>query len=145
MPLLLLLVGVILVVTSIRGTEGQFFTQLESDITGGYLKWAAAIVAIGALGYVPKFTYPSRALLCLVAVVLVVSENGLFTDLSTDLDTTPAPTTTQMPAATNLGSLPVSIGGVTAAVSSVLGLGGSSTGATSNSASSTAGGDYGGG
>jgi len=39
--------------TGWEGTESDLLSQLGQDVPGVYLVWAAAIIAIGAVGYVP--------------------------------------------------------------------------------------------
>ena len=73
MPFAALLIGVILIVVAFNNSFGQLATQLEGDIPG-YFKWAIAIVAILALGYIPGFRVPSRWLLGLVALVVVLTQ-----------------------------------------------------------------------
>lgn len=73
MPFILLLIGAIIVITAYQGTHGQLGAALQQDL-GGYLKWAFAIAAILALGFVPGFKTPSRWLLALVALVIVVTQ-----------------------------------------------------------------------
>ena len=71
MPVVALIIGVILVVVAFHNTFGQLASELESDIPG-YFKWAIAIVAIVALGYVPALRSPSRWLLGLVLFVILL-------------------------------------------------------------------------
>lgn len=71
MILVALLIGAILVVASIRGTQGVLFSALATDVPG-YVVWAAAIVALGAIGFVPELKPISRGLLILVVIVIVL-------------------------------------------------------------------------
>jgi len=71
MTALILLVGVILVVVAIHNTQGTLFGALATDVPA-FLVWGAAIVAVAAIGYVPGLKTPSRWLLALVLVVLVL-------------------------------------------------------------------------
>lgn len=73
MPIALLIIGGILLITAFNNTMGQLATALESDVPG-YFKWIAAISAILGLGYVKGLQTPSRILLALVAVVIVVTQ-----------------------------------------------------------------------
>lgn len=73
MPFLIVIVGLILIVSAIRGTTGDLATDLATDVSGGFLKWLAAVIAIGALGYVPGLKEPSRYLLALVALVILLT------------------------------------------------------------------------
>ncbi len=68
----LLLIGAILIVTALRGTQGVLFAALGDDVPP-FVVWAAAIVAVGALGYVPGLKGPARILLALVIIVLVLN------------------------------------------------------------------------
>lgn len=74
MPFAILLIGIILIVVAYNNSFGSLASQLESDIPG-YFKWAAAIAAILGLGYIPGLKTPSRYLLGLVLLVLVLA-NG---------------------------------------------------------------------
>lgn len=71
MPFLLLLIGAVLIISAVRNTHGTLATALATDVPP-YLKWALAIVAVGAIGYVPKMQPISRMLLALVFVVIVL-------------------------------------------------------------------------
>jgi hypothetical protein len=72
MPFAALLIGAILIVVAFNNSFGQLASELETDIPG-YFKWAAAIAAILALGYIPGLKTPSRYLLGLVALVVVLT------------------------------------------------------------------------
>lgn len=72
MILILILIGVILLVAAIRDTQGDLFTALGQDVPA-FGTWAAAIIALGVLGFVPGLKPVSRALLGLVLVVLIVN------------------------------------------------------------------------
>jgi hypothetical protein len=71
MPFAALLIGAILIVVAFNNSYPALATQLESDIPA-YFKWAAAIAAILALGYIPGMRTPSRYLLALVLMVIVL-------------------------------------------------------------------------
>lgn len=71
MILVALLIGAILVVAAIRGTQGTLFSALATDVPG-YVVWAAAIIALGAIGFVPELKPISRGLLILVIIVIVM-------------------------------------------------------------------------
>jgi hypothetical protein len=72
MIIVILAVGLILIAAAIRNTQGQLFAALGSDLPA-YVIWAAAIVAVGALGFVPGLKGPSRVLLALVIVVIILN------------------------------------------------------------------------
>ena len=71
MPLLLLALGALLLIVAVRNTQAGLASALADDVPG-FLKWAAAIVALGALGFVPGLEKPSRYLLALVFLVIVL-------------------------------------------------------------------------
>lgn len=74
MILVLILIGSILVVAAIRDRQGDLFTALKQDVPA-FGTWAAAIIALGVIGFVPGLKPVSRGLLALVLVVLIVN-NG---------------------------------------------------------------------
>lgn len=69
MPFILLLIAALFLVSAFQNTQADLATALEQD-GPGYLKWAAALGAIGALGWVPGMQKPSRYLLALVLLVI---------------------------------------------------------------------------
>ncbi len=69
MLLLALIIGVVLIVAAIRNSQGDLFSALATDVPA-YFVWAAAIVAVGALGYVPGLKPVSRGLLALIILVI---------------------------------------------------------------------------
>jgi len=77
MAVAFLIIGAALILTAYRNTQAELFQLLQSD-AGGYVKWAAAILAIGAIGYIPDMRNVSRALLALVLLVIVISNQGAF-------------------------------------------------------------------
>ena len=72
MILVLIFIGVILIVAAIRDTQGDLFAVLSEDVPA-FGTWAAAIIVIGMIGFIPGFKPVSRGLLALVIVVLVVN------------------------------------------------------------------------
>ena len=75
MPFAILLIGAILVVVAFNNSFGALASELESDIPP-YFKWAAAIAAILGLGYIPGLKTPSRYLLGLVLLVILLANNS---------------------------------------------------------------------
>ncbi len=70
MVLVVLFIGIILLVSALRNSYGALFTAIGTDVPG-FVVWAAAILALGAIGFIPGFKPVSRGLLALVIVVLV--------------------------------------------------------------------------
>jgi hypothetical protein len=58
--------------------------------------WIAALAIVGGLGYVPSFQAPSRALIVLLLMVLLLSNQGFFPQFAAALSTAQplAPTAT---------------------------------------------------
>jgi hypothetical protein len=76
MTLALLIIGIVLFVAAIRNSQGALFSALKTDVPG-FVLWAAAIVAIGMVGYVKGLKPVSVALLVLVFVVLILNGSTL--------------------------------------------------------------------
>ena len=72
MILVALAIGIVLIVASVRGQDGALFSALGTDVPG-FVIWGAAILAVGAIGYVPGLKSPARGLLALVLVVLALN------------------------------------------------------------------------
>lgn len=96
MPLVLIFIGAILMVSALRNTQGELATALMQDVPA-FLTWAAAIVAVGAIGFIPKMQPVSRALLALVLTVIVLRNYQAairgFTSVSSGAAPTTAPVT----------------------------------------------------
>jgi hypothetical protein len=113
MPFALLLVGALLIITAIRGTYGDLGSQLSSDLvgsgSGSFLVWVAAIAAVGALGYSQTLRTPSRMLLALIFLGILISNKGFFVNLTKAVEnpqaSAPVPAADQPPALT--GSIPI--------------------------------------
>ena len=90
MPFLFIIVGVLFVVSAVRGTNTQLIGLLKGDFTGhgNFVYWLASILVIGAVGYIPELKPVSRAFLVLVIVVLFLSNKGVFAKATQALGTT---------------------------------------------------------
>lgn len=81
MPFVVVVVGVLIAVAAWNNSFGALATELESDLPA-YFRWGAAIALILALGFIPGMKTPSRYLLALVAVVLLLTNyQQIFTGL----------------------------------------------------------------
>jgi hypothetical protein len=93
MQLLLILLGLALLSSGIKGTERALGNQLQADFlgegdkSGGFVSWLAALLAIGALGYIPVLQKPSRALLGLIGVSIFLTNHGIISQLFTSVAT----------------------------------------------------------
>ncbi len=115
MPLAFFLAGTILAIAALRNTHKELGALIAGDFTGagnfGY--WIAAIAIIGSLGYLPHFSTPSRALMALIILALLVSNQGFFAQLQSAIGeaqaiATAIPAETKDPAAPTIN---VNIGG----------------------------------
>lgn len=87
-----LIIGALLLVSAFNNSYSQLVAELETDIPG-FFKWGAAIVAILALGYLPGMKTPTRWLLALVLVVLVVKNyQQILSGFTTFSQASPTPT-----------------------------------------------------
>jgi hypothetical protein len=77
-PFAFIIVGVVLVISGVKGTSSQLLSLVKGDLTGtnNYLYWIVAILIIGSIGYIPSFKSLSHAFLALVLVVLVLKEGN---------------------------------------------------------------------
>lgn len=72
MTLVVLTIGIVLLVSALRGTYGALFADLRQDVPK-FTVWAAALIALGAIGYIPGIKPISRGLMTLVLVVIIMS------------------------------------------------------------------------
>lgn len=99
MPFALLIIGVVLLIAGVRNTQDTLFTLVRGDFSGSgnFIFWLAAILIIGAVGYIPKLKPISTAFLALVVVVLFLKKGnasgiggGFFSQFTSALGTTAA-------------------------------------------------------
>ncbi len=101
MAFALLIIGAVLLISAVKGTTdgpNGLFALVQGDFTGqgNFIYWLAAILVIGALGYIPKLKPISVALLGLVIIVLFLKRGdpstslggGIFAQLTTGLAST---------------------------------------------------------
>lgn len=73
----LLGLGFLLVVAGARDTQSTLFSLVQGDFTGpnSFLWWLVAIGVIGGMGYAPALRSLSHAILLLIFVVFLLSQN----------------------------------------------------------------------
>jgi hypothetical protein len=105
----LAIVGLVLLVTAVRGTTSDLFMLVRSDFIGtdNFIYWLVAILIIGAVGFIPKARPISTALLGLVVVVLFLKNGntgapggGFFSQFTAGLQSTTTAAPASAPAAT---------------------------------------------
>lgn len=78
MPFALAIIGIVLIITGIRGTvtgtNPSLTSLVKSDFTGqgNYIYWLVAILLLGSLGYIESLKTLSRAFMTLVVIVLFI-------------------------------------------------------------------------
>jgi hypothetical protein len=77
----LIIIGAVLLIAGIRNTvdgDGGLFTLLQGDFTGpnNFIFWLAAVLIIGAIGYIPKLQPISTGMLVLILIVLFLSKGS---------------------------------------------------------------------
>jgi hypothetical protein len=80
MAFIFLILGLGLLVSAIRGTNGQAGALLKSEFTGtnSFIPWVLSIFILGGLGYIPALTKISRAFLLLIITVLILKKGKGF-------------------------------------------------------------------
>ena len=117
MPFALAIIGIVLLVAGVRNKQDDLFSLLKGDFTGpnNFIFWMLSILAIGALGYIPKLKPLSTAFLALVIVVLFLRKGtGFFAQATQVLQgTTTAHAASQnpIPSVSGLGNL-APLGGI---------------------------------
>ena len=88
MPFIVLFIGIVLLVTAVRGTSLALGTLLVNDLvednaTGkpGFLMWAFCILIVGSLGYVPSMKKFSDTFIVLCLLSLIIANGGFFPNL----------------------------------------------------------------
>jgi hypothetical protein len=89
MAFVFIIIGVVLTVSGVRGTQGDLWAQVQKDFSPSqqqqgqhsFVPWFVAIMVIGAIGYVEDLKEISRSFLLLVIIVLFLSNNGFFAQL----------------------------------------------------------------
>lgn len=72
MPFIVVLVGALIAIAAFNNAHQDLGHALQTDVPA-YFKWAIAIAAILGLGYIPGMKVPSRWLIALVALVVVLT------------------------------------------------------------------------
>lgn len=80
MPFALLAIGLLLIIAAYNNTQDVLGAQLKRDFSGntGFIYWIAAIVIVGAVGYIKPLQPVSRAFLALILVILFLTNSGVF-------------------------------------------------------------------
>lgn len=87
MPFVLIIIGLLMVIIAIRGTQAQAADLLRSEFTGqnNFITWGAAVGAVGAVGYIKPIQPLSRAFLVLIIIGMLLANEGIFDALQRQL------------------------------------------------------------
>lgn len=91
MAFALLIIGAVLLITAVKGTTSQLFTLLQGDFSGqrNYIYWGLAILAVGAIGYIPKAKPFSIALIILLILAMIRNQgSNVFQEFTSAIGTT---------------------------------------------------------
>ena len=114
MGIVILIIGVVVIVAAIRDTHEKLFGALAEDLPA-FMVWAAAVFALGAIGWIPGMNPVSRGLLALVIVVIVLTNyKAIIGGLSQPLGSASEPTSSGHDGGAlggSLGNLGGSLGG----------------------------------
>jgi hypothetical protein len=111
MPYALLIMGLVLVRAGYKGGDNldQLQKLIVGDFTGeaNFLYWLAAIGVIGGLGYIEPMRVPSRAMLVLIVIVMIIANQGFFAKFQeTIANFKPAPEPATAPASGGTSTAP---------------------------------------
>lgn len=83
MPILFIGTGLILLLTGVKGDPAKLYAALENDFSGpgNFVYWTAAMVVLGALGYIRSLQSLSRLFMGLILIVLLLDNRGFFAQL----------------------------------------------------------------
>jgi len=111
MPFALVTIGLIMVITGVRNTYGDFASQLRSDFTGpgNFTFWVASIGAIGALGYVETLRPFANMFMALVIIAMVLKNGGVFDKFKSALTSGPVSPTLAPQQQSSVGNTAASV------------------------------------
>lgn len=146
MPFVLLIVGALVIASSLKGTAPQLGAQIVSDLKGsagnvGFAYWVAALIIVGTVGYYAPLRKFSHAFMVLIILGMVLATKGgifsqLLTALKNPVEAKPTQTGSSSTSGVNVSSL--TSGSASLAQGASLLSGGSDTVAAASSASDLA-------
>ena len=84
MPIILMFIGIVFILSGVKGTEGDVLNEFKTSLIGnpeatnepGFWKWAIAMFAIGATGYYKPIRPVTISFLVLIFIVLILDTNS---------------------------------------------------------------------
>lgn len=100
MALVFIVLGVLFLVTSVRGTQGTLYSVLKSEFTGSnsFIVWASAILILGLVGYWRRARPATDAFIALIFLVLILHNKGFFAQFNAAIRAPAAPGASTSPA-----------------------------------------------
>lgn len=97
MPFVFVVIGLVFLVSAIRGTQDALFTLVKSEFQGkgSFVSWAAAIMILGAIGYARPVRPIADAMIGLIILVMIlVNKGNFFAQLNQGITSPVSPTVT---------------------------------------------------
>lgn len=112
MPFVFIVLGLVFLVTAIRGTQGQMFALVKSEFVGtnSFVPWASSILILGAIGYAKPVRPVTDAMIGLILLAMLLGNKGGFFAKFNDAIRNPTPSTETSPPAYGTTALPTSAG-----------------------------------
>lgn len=88
MPFVFLVFGALFLIVAIRGTQGDFFALIKSEMWGpqSFLPWASAILILGMAGYIKTVRPITDGLIGLILLAIILKDKGgVFTQFNAAL------------------------------------------------------------
>lgn len=85
MPFALIIVGLVMLISAVRGTYTNLIELVSGEFKGSsaqsnFLYWIVAVLIVGMIGYVESLKDLSRVFLALIIIVLFLSNKGFFSN-----------------------------------------------------------------
>lgn len=111
MPFALVFIGLLLIVTGAKNTYREFGAELTEDFTGdgNFTWWIVSLGSIGALGYIKELQTFSRLFMTLIIVAMLLSNRGVFAQLTGALQSGPTTPTSAPRNDANAIPIPASV------------------------------------
>ena len=95
MPFVFGIVGILLVVSGVRGQSTTLFKLVKSDFTGqpNYFEWMIAIFLVGSIGYVKELSTISRMFMFIILAGLLYQNKQVFSELGPEEKAQPSTST----------------------------------------------------
>ncbi len=95
MPFTFLIIGLVMLVSAVRGTYTELINLVSGEFKGStagsnFMYWLIAILILGMIGYVDSLRTFSRTVMALVIIVLLLHNSGFFSQFFGSIGASPA-------------------------------------------------------